>query len=235
MSPRIKPVIAFAVIIFLVIAVGGAFKLLGRNSAGVNPPTTIVDPAVKCDYGNPDKSYVSQNAERCVKKDFSCKDGEKSFANECGCGCDYAKDNGNKACAKEGEEASWMPQPEGDGLQCCEGLASKEISTIADGKCNAVVDASVCVSCPNGTCGPGENKCNCPEDCGSDLTDCEKAGGKDEKLTECDGSISDVCDFSGENVCYVENLKNGKCTGIFSPKVFCDVDELPEENDEDIE
>lgn len=28
------------------------------------------------------------------------------------------------------------------------------------------VDGWMCAICGNGTCGPGENTCNCPEDCG---------------------------------------------------------------------
>lgn len=38
MSPRIKPVIAFSIIILLAIIVAGAFKLLGRDNVEINPP-----------------------------------------------------------------------------------------------------------------------------------------------------------------------------------------------------
>jgi hypothetical protein len=34
------------------------------------------------------------------------------------------------------------------------------------GECRpGCVGASVCARCGNGECGPGENECNCPDDC----------------------------------------------------------------------
>jgi len=66
-----------------------------------------------------------------------------------------------------------------------------------------------------------------------DLSDCEKAGGKLTKVKECDNSESDWCTISEKEQCYVDQVKDGKCTvgqyseelkGIvgISPRVLCD-------------
>ena len=54
------------------------------------------------------------------------------------------------------------------GNECCEGLVniSNAWPTDVTGECIAVPDGSFyCARCPNNQCGPGENYCNCPEDC----------------------------------------------------------------------
>lgn len=51
---------------------------------------------------------------------------------------------------------------------------------------------------------------------------CEKSGGKIIGIKECDGSISYACSLPGGQMCYGEDLKDGKCTAGFSPKVLCD-------------
>jgi hypothetical protein len=51
---------------------------------------------------------------------------------------------------------------------------------------------------------------------------CEKSGGAVSNITECNGEISQICTFPSGQSCYVENVKDGKCIGIFSPKVLCD-------------
>jgi len=55
--------------------------------------------------------------------------------------------------------------------ECCQGLSAIEPSQRFDQNCNRVPIAGepsgVCTKCGNGVCGPGENKCNCPQDCGS--------------------------------------------------------------------
>jgi putative hemolysin len=54
------------------------------------------------------------------------------------------------------------------------------------------------------------------------LSDCELAGGIGRKSSECDGSSSEVCQLPDGTFCYSENVVDGKCVGIFSPKVLCD-------------
>lgn len=53
-------------------------------------------------------------------------------------------------------------------------------------------------------------------------SDCQKAGGQTDELTECNGSISKVCTLANGDTCYEENIKDGQCSGVFSPKVLCD-------------
>jgi hypothetical protein len=54
-------------------------------------------------------------------------------------------------------------------IVCCKGLSG--ISTAAPNDAGACTEpfhldpTHVCAICGNGTCGPGENRCNCPQDC----------------------------------------------------------------------
>lgn len=66
-------------------------------------------------------------------------------------------------CVPEGQTMPVYP-----GYQCCPGLAAISTATPdANGNCptHPLLGASICTKCGNGSCGPGENKCNCPEDC----------------------------------------------------------------------
>jgi fibro-slime domain-containing protein len=82
--------------------------------------------------------------------------------------CDGETDEGDvcaPACITEGNSGAVIP-----GQICCEGL--DPIGTGApdqSGNCPEPppVGAFICTMCGNGTCGLGENKCNCPEDCGT--------------------------------------------------------------------
>jgi len=61
---------------------------------------------------------------------------------------------------------SIMPIPEGEKTTCCsepnEGLASDLINN----EYFLEIDVAICVACPDGKREKGENKCDCPEDCG---------------------------------------------------------------------
>jgi hypothetical protein len=51
--------------------------------------------------------------------------------------------------------------------QCCSGLVASESLAVVEGACAvSAPSASVCTRCGNGVCGPAENSCNCPTDCG---------------------------------------------------------------------
>ncbi len=54
------------------------------------------------------------------------------------------------------------------------------------------------------------------------VSECEKYGGKENNLTECNGEINKICALPNGETCYLENFRDGKCKGIFSPKVLCD-------------
>ncbi|MBU1120936.1 MAG: carboxypeptidase-like regulatory domain-containing protein [archaeon] len=62
-------------------------------------------------------------------------------------------------CIEEGETGAVYP-----GIECCPGLDAGSTST-PEQNCEILVGAFVCINCGNGECGPGENVCNCPEDC----------------------------------------------------------------------
>lgn len=48
--------------------------------------------------------------------------------------------------------------------KCCKGLQTA--APYSDDNCNEPLnDLNACINCPNGICGIGENKCNCPQDC----------------------------------------------------------------------
>jgi len=54
----------------------------------------------------------------------------------------------------------------------------------------------------------------------NELSECEKAGGKLQKMTECDGSENDYCILSEKIHCYADLVKNGKCDVEFSEKRY---------------
>jgi hypothetical protein len=65
------------------------------------------------------------------------------------------------ACTNEGDELEGKDICAG----CCEGLVRKQV-------CDAPPSVIVCTRCGNGTCGPGEDTCNCPVDCGPSTVAC---------------------------------------------------------------
>jgi len=66
-------------------------------------------------------------------------------------------------CVEEGE---WGDRTDNPDLKCCKGLDERPSYDL--GRCIAIPDLTFnCIKCDDGNCGPGENRCNCPEDCGS--------------------------------------------------------------------
>ena len=62
----------------------------------------------------------------------------------------------NEICLIEGET----------GIEsCCEGLESVSCVEYVNGECLYADCGHTCTYCGNGECGPGENVCNCPDDC----------------------------------------------------------------------
>ena len=76
-------------------------------------------------------------------------------------------------CVAEGGFVPVVP----NAPECCDGLAAIGCDGLdGDGMCTEpCVGASICAKCGDDTCGPGENKCNCPADC--DTAMCVEAGG----------------------------------------------------------
>lgn len=55
------------------------------------------------------------------------------------------------------------------GGACCPGLSAVAATGPGGAGCTRIAPPSVqvCVRCGDGTCGAGENRCNCPKDCGA--------------------------------------------------------------------
>ncbi|MCX6011822.1 MAG: hypothetical protein NTV30_00100, partial [Chloroflexi bacterium] len=51
-------------------------------------------------------------------------------------------------------------------IPCCQGLTPIQLSMEQNGQCITASCGSICKPCGNGVCDSGENKCNCPVDCG---------------------------------------------------------------------
>ena len=104
-------------------------------------------------------------------------------------------------CAKEGESIFLMPLSKKVKRHCCEGLKKRESYVIDNNKCDVpLIDVAICIDCPNGECGIGENKCNCPEDCG----DC---------IPYSDAYIKSVCE--GKHFSCKQNMSvECRCLGI---------------------
>lgn len=61
---------------------------------------------------------------------------------------------------------------QGQDVECCEGMVRRCGLEYFDRTCDMVAEKSVygvpiCVPCGNGICNQFENRCNCPEDCGT--------------------------------------------------------------------
>ena len=80
--------------------------------------------------------------------------------NICNCPQDCPED---PTCTAEGDSHAIHP----DAPPCCDGMVGggcdgpNEVGVCSEG----CVGSTVCILCPNGLCGPGENTCNCPGDC----------------------------------------------------------------------
>ncbi len=95
------------------------------------------------------------------------------------CGCDgitydneCLREQAGQSLNNDGECLSIGPcVPEGasmnsSDLQCCQGLTAIGQCEMAGGDCACLPCLCfVCTRCGNGICGPGENLCNCPQDC----------------------------------------------------------------------
>jgi len=66
-------------------------------------------------------------------------------------------------------------------VSCCEGLNPIGLSEPDEsGECTgSTTNKKICAFCPDNQCGPGENYCNCPQDCGDEppQVPCAELGG----------------------------------------------------------
>jgi len=165
----------------------------------------------QCDNGKcVDKcGPVPEDAWVCLQEcasDKDCDDGDICTEDYCENGMCVHKElpNCNPDCVKEGDG---YIGDSGNDNQCCEGLVpvwdceevpvdcAPEDNDCGNGfTCNCPKCLCfVCTYCGNGECGPGENKCSCPEDC----------------LEEGECSEDAQCD--DEDECTKDVCENGKC------------------------
>jgi len=68
-----------------------------------------------------------------------------------------------EGCYEEGEYFNLLEDPN---AICCHDLTQIKYSFLIDDQCiSPACPCFVCTKCGNGSCGIGENQCNCPEDC----------------------------------------------------------------------
>ena len=110
-------------------------------------------------------------------------------------------------CAKEGETINTPSSTDRAGpTTCCAGLTPDDGYTKPDaqGNCPKPLPRQLpvketCIKCGDGTCGIGENYCNCPKDCPGSETGCIGAGGKlrsngEENGKRCCEGLTEVFD-----------------------------------------
>ncbi|MBW1809525.1 MAG: dockerin type I repeat-containing protein [Deltaproteobacteria bacterium] len=126
-------------------------------------------------------------------------------------------------CVGEGE--GFEGEPTGD--ECCQGLTAIVYAEYFEGQC-LFVDCLcfVCTFCGDNQCGPGENPCNCAQDCG----ECSPG---DTRLYSCQNVNQEVpwctcaadgtwdCIRSPENQCYTTCRTAGEHFQDFEGTEFC--------------
>lgn len=103
----------------------------------------------------------------------SCIDINCSEITECKAGkviCEQGKClfTENQLCVEEGQMISTIGIEASGYNDCCGDLVLTESFRLIDNECVLDTDVAICIDCPNDICGPGENECNCPEDCEGD-------------------------------------------------------------------
>lgn len=135
-----------------------------------------------------------------------------------GCGpgenvCNCPQDCGGGQCVPEGDQYVEFEEPD---AECCEGLVPRALSGPVDGECVVIpCGCFVCVSCPDGECGPGEDICICPEDCGGGQ--CVPEG---EEYNELDDPDAQCCEGLEPVVAAME-MPDGLCSAPRCPCFVC--------------
>jgi len=215
-------IIGIIIIIILLIVVIGVISYSYMN----NTCSAIDDSKCnkKCNIDNDCKKVGCS----CVNKFDIIKDNKGSCNTLVAFGCKCMNNqcssesiiphNNQSDCLKEGKSGS-SKSPEV--RVCCSGLNEIKLDFENNGTCQKIMDGFICTKCGDGVCGTGENKCNCPQDCGQDLSciksqDCKidsyscKCININESLTTLppNAGITAPCNITN---C---NCKNNKCEGF---------------------
>jgi hypothetical protein len=142
---------------------------------------------------------------------LNCGDGIcDQYEDFCTCGSDCGK-----SCRKEGKTfVKWGGELD---TMCCKGLKAVKNAVFSSGKCSyPKTPEYVCTKCGNGTCGTGENYCNCPDDCPK-----EKKCGPFPGGTCGTGEVCNLknCLLGGSGTCM---KKPSYCAAIYDPVCGCD-------------
>jgi hypothetical protein len=85
------------------------------NAGGADCGGICIDPndekKPRCDYNDPNMSYVSRDPNECPAILFKCPEGSTAFFNDCGCGCQTT----TKTCNYEDPNRTYISQ---DPAQC---------------------------------------------------------------------------------------------------------------------
>ncbi|MBN2715914.1 MAG: hypothetical protein JXX14_08660 [Deltaproteobacteria bacterium] len=118
-----------------------------------------------------------------------------------------------------------------DAPQCCDGL-TLIANTAGPPECAALVGASICAACPNGTCdSPYEDSCNCPADCAADATpfsysvDCSNTAceeGMEFTLVVDEDTWNDCYCGTSCHMSFCEDATQEKCAEVDGQEVCVD-------------
>jgi hypothetical protein len=165
-------------------------------------------------------AFCNGNGE-CECKIACDTDADCGFIEHCPSICG---DEGHCVCQGEclGEGERFM----GDDKQCCAGLTAIDDAEYNAGECYFFDCACfVCAYCGNSECGPGENPCNCPADCGECLPGDARPyacpDGSNVSWCECDEHHTWQCIDSPENQCATQCHAAGDRFTDFEGKQTC--------------
>jgi hypothetical protein len=105
--------------------------------------------------------WVNSSCSSGDKKGYNCSDGAQ---------VDWCNCSGNKWICINSPETQCKCRDQNSACNvsktpCCQGLKPILLSQEQNGQCITAACGSICKPCGNGVCDPGENKCNCPQDC----------------------------------------------------------------------
>ena len=154
--------------------------------------------------------------------DGTCGSGE----DRCNCPQDCSSGPGSTMadsnCANVGETINTPLSTDRKGpTACCAGLTPDDgyMKSDAQGDCPKPIPhplpaMEICIKCGDGVCGSGENKCNCPQDCGEkNRTNCAGEGENAMVYGCCPGLVRVM------NSWVID--ENGVCQGFNMPTAIC--------------
>jgi len=175
---------------------------------GIKPATRLVYTQCSTPYGGL-KGKCTANWWK------TCGDGICNQQEEDRCSCP----EDCKECTPEGQSYAVIPGTK----PCCEGLNTLTSNLSPQtGECQTIEGVAHCENCGNGICSGFEDKCNCPQDCGTEGPCTDSDGGKDYytmgQVKSDSGLLNDHCVYglaaASTRVLIEGYCLNGERTGI---------------------